>query len=194
MIRINLLPVRAEKRKETSRKHVALAAGFLVILAIAVLGVQLAMNSRVDDRKARIARQEAAIAQLDVKIKEVEGYKATIKELTDKVNVVRGLELRQRGPAQAFLELAKLCPEKLWIKSLSDKGGNLTIKGSAIDRQTLAIFMMDMEKSTLFTSVRLVVAKQEIVSEKELQDFTLTTRLVLPKLDKAPTPDSGKAG
>lgn len=194
MIRINLLPVRAEKRKETNRKHVSLLVGYFAVIAILIMGVQFALTAKVDDRKARIQRQRATVAELDVKIKEVKGYEAKIKELTDKINIVRGLELKQRGPAKTFLELARLCPDMLWISDMNDKGGKLTIEGSAIDRQTLAEFMMKLEKSAHFTGVRLVVAKQEIVAEKEIHNFKLTTSVVIPKLEKQLEADAGKAG
>ena len=193
MIRINLLPIRAEKRKENVRKHVLLVAAYLLAVAIVIAGLHMSILSRISDQQERIADQNKQIAELEVKIKEVEGYNKKLKDLTEKVNLIAGLEQKQRGPARVFLELARICPEKLWIEKMSDQNGLISLEGYAIDQQTIALFMTNLETSELFEKVRLKQTQKQEKGGTPLQNFSLETRVVLPKVQNAAA-GAGKAG
>lgn len=185
MIRINLLPVRAEKRKEHVRRH-GLLLGCYVAFVIALISVvYLSQKSSAESKRQMIEKQKADIVALDKTIKEVQNYKAKLADLTDKLNVVIGLEQRQRGPARYFGELAKAIPEKVWIEKLTDSNGSLAIDGYAIDQQTIAQFMMNLEASKAFSRVSLKVTKRVAKFNTELQSFSLDARLAA---STAPTP------
>jgi type IV pilus assembly protein PilN len=195
MIRINLLPIRAEKRKENLRKHLFLAAGNIVVAALVIASLHFSIVSRIDDQQEKISGQEKEIVVLDQKIKEVEGYNQKLKDLTEKVNLIAALEQRQRGPTRMFLELARISPEKLWIEKLQDKGGTITIEGYAIDQQTIAAFMTNLENSEAFEKVRLKLTQKQEKGGVSLQNFSLETQVVLPKVIPTGTATgSGKAG
>ena len=193
MIRINLLPVRAEKRKENVRKQGVLIIAYVLVLLIVLVGVQLSQISLADGKKRVIEKQRADIVKLDQTIREVQNYNAKLTDLTDKLNVVIGLERKQRGPAKVFGELSKVTPEKIWIEKLSDNGGLITIDGWAIDQQTIAQFMMNLEASPLFERVKLKITKKAVKSGADLQSFIIETNVTAPP---APTPvkAAGKAG
>lgn len=180
MIRINLLPVRAEKRKENVRKHGLLLVLYVVFLVIIIVTVHLSELSSAKAKAELIQKQEADIVALDATIKEVQNYKAKLADLTDKLNVVVGLEQKQRGPARVFGEIAKVIPEKLWIDKLTDNGGSLQIDGWAIDQQTVALFMMNLEASNVFQKVTLKVTKRTQKAGVELQNFSLEARVTVP--------------
>lgn len=193
MIRINLLPIRAEKRKENLRKLLVMTLAGVALIALVIAGLHLSILSRIDERQAKIATQEKEIAALDVKIKEVEGYNVKLKDLTEKVNLINALEQRQRGPARVFLELSRICPDKLWIEKMEDRGGNLTIEGYAVDQQTIAAFMTSLETSEYFERVRLKETKKSEKGGVALQSFSLQTIVVLPGSQAAPA-GARKAG
>ena len=192
MIRINLLPVRVEKRKENVRKHVMLVMCYVLFLLVVVAGMHMTMSTRVAAMQERIKDQKADIAKLETKIIEVEGYKEKLQDLAEKVTVVVGLELKQRGPAIMFRALADLCPDKLWIEEVTDKRGKITIEGFAADQQTISLFMKRLDVSSTFKKVELI--RTSIISKAgvTLQNFTLEAVVVLPGMVE-PLGD-GKAG
>ncbi len=181
MIRINLLPVRAEKKKETLRQQGFLAAGILLALGAAISGVHLTLGSQISDFERRIADRKAEIVRLQAVIGEVKQFKDKKRELEEKISVISGLEQRQRGPAQVLYELAKLVPEKLWIESWKDAGGAVSLDGVAIDNQTIAQFMTRMQTSPWFSGVRLEVTRQVTRGGADLKSFSIKATVTYTK-------------
>ncbi len=181
MIRINLLPVRAEKKRETLRQQALLAVGILLILAAGIVTVHLTLTAQIDDLEQRIASRRAEISRLKAIIGEVQEFKKKKRALEEKIEVISKLEARQRGPSRVLHELATIIPEKIWIEKLKDSGGALSLEGIAIDNQTIARFMTSMEASPLFQGVRLEVTRQVNRGGVNLKSFAIRAGVVYPK-------------
>jgi len=181
MIRINLLPVRAEKKRETLRQQGLLAVGWILVLAAVIGSVHLMVGNDIAEMQTRIAQSKAEIARLQAVIGEVKEFKKKKKDLEDKIQVITQLEQRQRGPVRVLHELAKIIPEKVWIERMKDTGGALSVEGYAIDNQTIARFMTDLESSPWFQAVRLEVTKQVTKGGVSLKSFSLKASVAYPK-------------
>jgi len=160
VIRINLLPVRAERKKESLRQQLLLGVGAILILAACLAVWRFKIEIDIDDHRDKVAHQKQEIIRLQGVIDQVTEFKRKKKELEDKIKVISSLEARQRGPVRMLRELAEIIPEKMWIESMNNSGGALSLSGVAIDNQTIAKFMTDMEKSPIFSSVQLQLTKQ----------------------------------
>ena len=194
MIRINLLPIRAQKRKDNVRKQGVFLVVYFVLLIAVVTGIHLSLMSEADAKRKKIEGQKKEIVRLDQIIKEVQNYKAKLADLTDKLNTVVGLEQSQRGPARVFKELASTMPEKLWIEKMTDRGGFLTLEGYAIDQQTIAEFMMKLENNGNLKYVKLSVTKKANKGGTDMQSFVINTNVQIMPVNKSPAPAAGKAG
>jgi type IV pilus assembly protein PilN len=181
MIRINLLPVRAEKKRESLRQQGALAAGVVVLVAAIIAGVQLTIGADIRERQDQITKRNAEITRLQAVIGEVKEFKKKKRDLEEKIAVISGLEDKQTGPAKILYELAQLTPEKIWIESLKDSGGSMSLDGVAIDNQTIAQFMTRLESSSWFKGVRLDVTKQVARGGINLKAFTIKVNVVYAK-------------
>ena len=173
MIRINLLPVRAEKKKESLRQQAIVAVAVVVVLGAAITLVHVTLGSDIEKMQDQITRRKAEISRLQAVIGEVKEFKKKKRDLEEKIEVIAKLEQRQRGPVRVLDELARIVPEKLWIEKLKDSGGALALEGIAIDNQTIAHFMTVMEASPLFQGVRLEVTRQITRSGVNLKSFSL---------------------
>ena len=181
MIRINLLPVRAERKKETLRQQ-AMVAGLVVIaLAGVIAAVHLTLGSNIEEKQQDIAQRKAEIARLQTVIGEVKEFRQKKRDLEEKIEIIRRLEGRQRGPVRVLYELARLIPEKMWIEKLKDTGDTLSLDGIAIDNQTIARFMTQMQASPFFGQVRLDVTRQISRGGVDLKSFSIKTSIVYPK-------------
>jgi type IV pilus assembly protein PilN len=178
MIRINLLPVRAEKRKEILRQQAVLAAVIVLLLVGGIGLVHSWLKADIEDLQRRIVERRAQVAELQKKIGKVKQYKTKKRELEEKIEVIAQLEKRQRGPVRVLDELARIIPEQMWIERLKDAGGALSLEGLAIDNQTIARFMTSMQASPWFGGVRLEVTRQVTRAGVNLKSFSIKTSVV----------------
>lgn len=179
MIRINLLPVRAAKKKETIRQQASIA-GLSVVLLLIICGVlYFSITKKIGDLKNSIKAEESTIAQLDKEIGELKNVESENKAILDKLNIVKQLEVNKRQHLKLFADIAASIPEKLWIDSLKDAGQNITITGFAAADDVVADFMRRLEKKLVVWKVELEVVSQVEKEKQKLAAFTI--KLERPK-------------
>jgi hypothetical protein len=69
----------------------------------------------------------------------------------------------------------------LWLQSLVERGGEFTINGTAMDNDTVALFMTNLEKAKSITSVDLKSTQLQDFPKYKLKasGFVLTCKTVL---------------
>ena len=156
MIRINLLPFRAARRKENIRRQISI---FCLMLVFAV-ACQMYYTSWVD-RKIRGLNEEIDQVRYEItlykkKADRVNQIKKDLRNLELKLDIVKGLEAERRGPISLIDALTRLIiPERMWLTSLKTGEKKVFIKGMAFDNKTVADFMTAVERSPLFGRVDL---------------------------------------
>jgi len=164
MIRINLLPFRAARKKENIRREISTYALLLIFLIVLMVYFQSSTGSRLIELAAQeeAARKELAIYEKHNRT--AAQIKAKTKEIRDRLAVIRDLEARKGGPVEVLQDIALAVPEdRLWLQSIVDNRGVLTISGTAMDNDTVALFMTNLEKAASISSVDL--------KGTQLQDF-----------------------
>ena len=156
MIKINLLPFRAARKKENIRKEISIYLLSIVLLIVVMIYLNFSSNSRLNALKVEEegARKELAIYAKNNRM--AAQIKREIKEIRDRLKVIRELEKQKGGPLQILEEVAFSVPQdKLWLQTLIESGGTLTIHGTAMDNDTVALFMTNLERAASITSVDL---------------------------------------
>jgi type IV pilus assembly protein PilN len=129
MIQINLLPVRAKRRKEFIRKQLSIA-GLSLILAAVVMGVlYYRLLTQYTVTKKHLQQTNKRIKQLEPVIKKIEVYKKQKEEISKKIAVIIDLDRHRPVPVLILSDLNRLRPQKLWFTSLKRRGPQLTITG-----------------------------------------------------------------
>ncbi|MFZ0450002.1 MAG: PilN domain-containing protein [Desulfatiglandaceae bacterium] len=176
MIRINLLPFRAARKKENIKRQTSVYVLTVVFVLAVMAFVFLQLNSRLRTlrtEKETARKQLAAYAQTTKKINRL---KKQIREIRSKLNVIRDLEKKKTGPVLLLDEIAEAVPRnRLWLKSLDDKRGTLVLQGTAMDNETVALFMTNLEKAKHITTVNLRKASLRYLKKYKLNvvDFDL---------------------
>ncbi|WP_164009979.1 PilN domain-containing protein [Pyxidicoccus trucidator] len=141
MIRINLLPVRAVKKREMGRQ-------VLVLFAVVLLGAAVGNYFWYADRDGELTRQRQGITQTRAKIAELEkviGEVANINarkaEVEKKLAVLDSLRKGRNGPVRMLDALASAMPKKVWIKSFAETSNAVSIDGAAVSHDEVAEFM-----------------------------------------------------
>ena len=160
MIKINLLPVRAAKKREFGRQQIVL---FGLLLVLAGLGNWFwfnRVNSELTAINQRIAQTRTEIAQLEKTIGEVKSIKEDKKALEDKLKILDTLKKGRTGPVKVMDELATIIPQRVWLTDYSETGGNVTMNGQAAAYEDLSAFSKKLKASTHFTNITIKTAKQ----------------------------------
>ncbi len=161
MIKINLLPVRAAKKREFGRQQLIL---FALVVAAALVGNYMWFNA-VDNQLTRldqdIARTRTEIAQLEKTIGEVKSIKEDKKALEDKLKILDTLKRGRTGPVKVMDELATIIPQRVWILDYQEQNGAVTMNGRALAYEDLSAFSKKLKASTHFTNITIKRASQK---------------------------------
>ena len=119
MIRINLLPVRAFKRRENIRLQVSIFLLSVVALVLILGGVYMNKNRKVDDlliQKEKLKRQWEAQQKVLTKLALQE---QTAVILEERVSLITDLIKERSGPVQLLDQIVDLTPEgQVWLTAM----------------------------------------------------------------------------
>ena len=174
MTRINLLPVRAAKKKETVNQQVA-------ILLLATVGVAIVLvvfyGMKVAQLKAtevEITSSQQEIDALKKKIGEIDNLKKLQAEVKKKLDVLNQLRREKSGPANRMAILSDTVPDKLWLTRYAENGPKVTISGIAFNEELIATFMRNLQASEEYGNVELQVSEQSELGGTKVKKFDLT--------------------
>lgn len=177
MIRINLLPYRAARTKENVRNQVSVfILGMILLLVILVVGQGLlsARTGRMEDTLDSLSKE---VVKYEEAAKKVEEYKAELKKLQQQIDVVGQLEAKREDPPALLAKIADLVVTgRMQFKRLKADDQTVAIDGLALDNETVAEFMMRLERSGLFTEVTLTSSRQINELNVEVKEFKLVCR------------------
>lgn len=177
MIKINLLPVRAAKKKETAIQQLALAGVVIVSIAIIVTALYAVKRAQVTAAKADIASAKSKISELKAKIGKLEELKTLKEQVIKKLEVLSQLRKNKTGPAKRLSSLSDSTPDKLWLTGYNESGDIVKLSGIAFSEELIAQFMRALEASNDFMAVELVVSEQTVVAGTKLKKFSLSLKL-----------------
>jgi type IV pilus assembly protein PilN len=194
MIRINLLPFRAARKRENIRRQISIYA-LVVIFIVLVLGYYtIHLKGTVSDLRAKEKQANTELASYKKVLDEIKALEGKIKEIKTKLDVIKELEKGKTGPVLLLADVADSVPEnKLWLTSYSESEGTLDLTGTAMDNETVALFMNNLENTERINSVDLKSATLRDLQEYNLKvsDFALTCETYAHK-EKKPA-DTKKA-
>lgn len=171
MIKINLLPVRASKKREVGKQWLAF---FALTLVAAAIGNYFWWNDaqvRLEAINTRIKKYEEDVATLNKIIGEVKNIKKEKAEMEQKLGVLKKLRDGRVGPVRVLDELAGVIPQRVWITNMEEGGGTVTFAGSGASHEEVANFVKKLKTSKFFSNPILKSSRQ--VGEAKV-DFTIT--------------------
>ena len=175
MIRINLLPYREEKRKADIKRQVVVIASVFLLFFIIVISLQLFMTLSVKRLEAEVKSGEERLAILTRITGDLDKFKKDKEILEKKIAIIENLEQGRSLPVHILDEFTERIPVgKVWLVTIRKSTDGLLVEGVAIDNPAIALFMMQLEKSSYFENVDLISSEQTSVSNVKLMTFTLS--------------------
>lgn len=192
MIKINLLPVKAAKRRELGQKQ--LLAGIAIVTAtlvgiIVFHGTQVAHITELRDHNTQLSKD---IAKLKAEIGDYDVIKAQRDELIRQRDAIKRLQANRSGPTYMMRELSDiLTPGKgptfnkeqyeeeikknpnagfnpnwdtrrAWLITYNEQSHNVKIKGGAKSDEDVAEFLKRLKVSAFFSDVYWQQTKPEV--------------------------------
>ncbi len=177
MIRINLLPVRAERKKHSLQKQLAIGIA-TIVLAIAICGyAQFFLVTKINRVSRNLKRTQKEIAALKPVIDKINRYKQQKEEINKKITIIDNLDAARLDPVYTLYDLNQYKPDKLWFTQLSKKGSSLNIKGISIDNETIVNFLDNLKQSLPLRKSELVYLKSSKIQDLELKEFLINSML-----------------
>jgi len=185
MIKINLLPYRAERKKELIVQQLILAIVPLILTVVVVVLFWISITADINAAQQQIATVKQDIEQSKVKLKEIDDYKKNKEMLTKKMDVIAKLQKGKSGPVHLIEELSTCLPGGLWLTSVKQKGMALEITGKALDNIAISNYMINLDRSPYIDAVDLKQIKTDRQQSQkggsssiQIKTFTITCTVV----------------
>ena len=192
MIRINLLPYREARKKESilRQANIFLVVFFLVFAILIYYNIWL--GGEIDDLNTKIKNKKIMLTKAETQAKKVDQIKNELEKLGHKTDVIKNIETNRRAPVILLENMTKMVAEKtsiltpdtsadnnnkpvkrLWLTNFEASGEKVNIKGIALDNKTIADFMSRLEESELYKNVNLKTIKQQKINKLNLKRFEI---------------------
>lgn len=184
MIRINLLPVRAGKKRELGRQYLVVAVGLVIIALIGNWFWYNQLATQRDKNQERINDTKRRIAELEKVIGEVNNINKRRKEVEEKLGVLEKLRKGRTGPVRMLDALSTATPKKVYLTEFEEKSSAVKLIGRAASHEDVADFMRGLSAMvwTPKGMARVVERKRDsptvrvelLSTEGAMEDFGLT--------------------
>lgn len=183
MIRINLLGIeRPRVRKAIAfdvGQRLTLAAGLVVVVAVLVIGWWYWTISReAAQLDAQIAEAQQEATRLRSVMAEVQQFEGRREQLRQRVALITQLRSGQSIPVQLLDHVSRSLPEMLWLTTMEQKEGQVTIEG----RSTTLIALSDFV-GNLGTNPLLIKPIEIVNSEVDTASSAAQARPGLPAVE-----------
>jgi len=182
MIRINLLPYRESRKKESILRQINIFLAVFFVIFVTLLYYSIWLGNKIDDLNTKIKNTKTLLTQAETQAKTVDQIKNELEKLGHKIDVIKNIEMNRGAPVFLLENMTKMVAEadsdnkpvkRLWFTNFEASGGNVNIKGIALDNKTIADFMSRLEDSKLYNNVNLKTITQQKVDKLNLKQFQI---------------------
>jgi type IV pilus assembly protein PilN len=197
MIKINLLPIRRDRRRESGRNQI-LFGMLLIVVELAVFGVlYYRAQSAIDLQKNDNDKIQIQVQRIESQVKDHKQIIKDIEEYEKRQEAIENLQAARTGPVFVMLELSEILSKgggphldndryqelvqknpaagydenwdyrRLWIDTFSEKKHRVKIAGQGLTHEDVAELLRRLNLSDFFVTSELV-----------------STTLAPPKIDK----------
>jgi len=154
MIRINLLPFRAARKVENVKRQVMIFFMMIVLTLGGLIYYHINLTGQVAALEGQVEDTSRDLKNLQKKLKEIASIDKLLATVKKKTKVIENLELTREASVRMVDAMTQLVIEGQMHLTLFDvKGNAVSLQGVAADNQTIADFMMRLEKSGMFNKV-----------------------------------------
>lgn len=186
MIRVNLLPIKQDRRREAARNQLIVGAAVLLV-EIAVMGLlYLSVGSEIDVQENINSNIKAEVDRIKAQIQDHPKILSEIAEFEKRQAAIDDLQKARTGPVYVMLELSSILSKggkpnfddvayqemirldptsgydedwdyrRIWLSRLSETNRKVVIEGKALTHEDVAEFLRRINLSRFFVSSELI--------------------------------------
>lgn len=193
MAKINLLPWRAERRKQRQKEFMTMlgvAAAGAVLVSFLIVMYYVGQIDGQNNRNTYLTQQ---IALLDTQIAEIAELDKKKAGLLKRKQVIEELQASRSQMVHLFDELARTIADGTQITSLAQNGPEMTLLGRAQSNARVSTYMRNLDASGWMGSPDLSIIELRSADPGLPNEFSLKVKLKNPN-EAAPTDGSTPAG
>ena len=180
MARINLLPWRAERRKQRQQDFIKMV-GVSVIAAIALAFLIISYhNGQIDGQKERNAYLEQQITEVDAAITEIEKLDEQKARLLARKEVIEELQANRSQMVHLFDSLVRTIPDGVVLTAIKQDSQTLTLDGRAQSNARVSTYLRNLEGSGWMSNPDLSIIEAAGDDKALPYQFTLSVKLANP--------------
>jgi type IV pilus assembly protein PilN len=184
MARINLLPWRAERRKQRQKEFMTmlgLSAAAGVVLWFLINTYYSNQISGQNDRNAYLRDQ---ITQVDKQITEIDQLDQKKSKLLARKEVIEQLQANRSQMVHLFDSLVRTIPDGVILTSIKQEGDKLTLEGRSQSNARVSTYMRNLAGSGWMTKPDLSIIEAKEGDPALPYAFTLDVMLANPNAPK----------
>ncbi|SFK40794.1 PilN domain-containing protein [Lysobacter sp. cf310] len=198
MARINLLPWRAERRKQRQKEFVTMVVaavfGALVLSGLIVMFY----NGQIAGQNNRNNYLKDRITEVDKQIKEIEELDKKKSKLLARKEVIEQLQSNRSQMVHLFDSLVRTIPDGAVLTAIKQDSDTLTLEGRAQSNARVSTYMRNLEGSGWMTNPDLSIIEAKGTDKGLPYEFKLQVKLANPNAPKDENgdgqPDAPAAG
>ena len=194
MIRVNLLPHRAEKRRVKQLQFIILSAISLVCGALVVGFVHVAISSQISYQERRNEYLKQEIVVLDKQIAEIKKLREQTQSLLARKTVVENLQSTRSSVVHLLDQMLRILPDGVYLKNLKQTGNKISIIGLAQSNARVSTLMRAIEDSPWLDTPTLVEIHTSTTAGARLSEFSLNFNLTKQEVVPAASAPSKPTG
>ncbi len=180
MARINLLPWRAERRKQRQREFYTMLGLAAVAGVLMSLLIWFYYDRQVSGQMDRNAYLEAEIEKVKEQNKEIDRLDSQKKRLLDRKQVIEELQGKRSQMVHLFDALVRTIPDGVVLTALKQEGETLTLEGRTQSNARVSTYMRNLESSGWMTNPDLNVIEAKEGNAGLPYEFNLKVKLANP--------------
>ena len=180
MARINLLPWRAERRKQRQKEFGVMLGATAIGALVLAMGINMFYGAQVDGQNARNAYLEQQIAEVDKQITEIAELNKTKSRLLARKEVIEKLQSSRSQMVHLFDSLVRTIPDGVVLTSIKQDDLALTLEGRSQSNARVSTYMRNLESSGWMTDPQLSIIEAKGEDKGLPYEFRLQVKLADP--------------
>ncbi|MAL04031.1 MAG: fimbrial protein [Arenimonas sp.] len=180
MARINLLPWRAERRKQRQKEFVTMLGLSAVVGVLISFLIVVYYNGQIEGQQERNQYLRDEIAAVDAQIVEIEALDKKKANLLARKQVIEELQASRSQMVHLFDQLVRTIPEGVRLNSIKQAGQVLTLEGSAQSNARVSSYMRNLEESGWMANPDLSIIEAKGEDAGLPNAFSLKVQMVTP--------------
>ncbi len=180
MIKVNLLPKEARKKRMALRPRGILIGGAVGFGVAVFLGVYFFKLAKLNELKQEVRNVKRELDSLRSIIEQVDRIESSKRKINQRLDVIKTLNKSRLFYPYLMEDLAKVVFPRIWVESMSTTWQetfiDLTLEVSALDNYAIADFITILEQNPLFSDIVLGGFSSRDMEGVKIRHFSLTCK------------------